>query len=419
MVKVKIYILRFLILYFVLYVFPFPLNYIPFGIGDALGSWVASFWQFIIKGVAEFVFNYKEELSFNGRGSGDTMFDYMLVVVRILISLVLLIIWGLRFGKDKSDILAREYIVVLLRYFLAFSMFTYGLSKIFYLQFPELSLINLTRSYGDSSPMGLLWKFMGYSEAYSIFTGSMEVLGGLLLLFRNTKLLGAMLTLGIMINVFVLNMTFDVPVKLFSFHLCAMLMVIILPDLRNLYRFLVLNQPTRPNYTGPYFSAKKRQMMGYAFKGFLIFYVLFTSINAKIQSQQLYGKRAPQGELYGIYDINTFVIDSDTIAPLTTDKRRWKQLIIDKKSSLLIKMDDSRIGMRHAIDSAGRILKLTPFLEGYQAFELKFDLEGKELSLTTYKNTDTLKVNATKRGREDFFLINRGFHFINEYPMQR
>jgi hypothetical protein len=38
----------------------------------------------------------------------------------------------------------------------------------------------LLKPYGESSPMGLLWTFMGYSTGYNLFTGGAEALGGLL-----------------------------------------------------------------------------------------------------------------------------------------------------------------------------------------------------------------------------------------------
>jgi hypothetical protein len=60
---------------------------------------------------------------------------------------------------------------------------------------------------------------MGSAPAYEIFTGCAEVAGGLLLIVPRTATLGALISLADMIQVFTLNMTYDVPVKLFAFHL--------------------------------------------------------------------------------------------------------------------------------------------------------------------------------------------------------
>lgn len=411
--------MRLLLVYLVLYVFPFPLNYIPFGIGKFLSEGISSFWQWITPPVAKFFFGYSGELNFWGRGSGDTLYAYYLVFSRLLISFLLTTTW-LTFDKLKGrDKFYLPTIIIVLRYYLAFTLFTYGFSKLFYLQFPELNLMNLTMTYGDSSPMGLLWKFMGYSEAYSIFTGLMELIGGSLLLFRKTKILGGLLTLAIMFNVFMLNMSFDVPVKLYSFHLCIITLVILIPDHRNIWRFFVLNRPTQPAILNKYFSKKEKNWMGLAFKILLIVHVIYTNINGKLQAQTLYGKGVPKHELYGIYDVQNYVVNSDTMPPLTTDTLRWKTLIIDKKNSLIIKMNDQRIGTEHKIDSLRKSIHLKPFLNKYDEYEFNYTFKDSVLILGSIHEGDTMTINFGKRNREDFFLINRGFHLINEYPMQR
>jgi hypothetical protein len=48
-------------------------------------------------------------------------------------------------------------------------------------QFPAPTQDRLMQSYGDSSPMGLLWTFMGASEPYTMFVGFAEMISGILL----------------------------------------------------------------------------------------------------------------------------------------------------------------------------------------------------------------------------------------------
>ena len=59
-----------------------------------------------------------------------------------------------------------------MRFVLASALFGYGINKVFALQFPEPGLQRLTQDYGDSSPMGLMWTFMGASAPYTMFAGS-------------------------------------------------------------------------------------------------------------------------------------------------------------------------------------------------------------------------------------------------------
>ena len=72
--------------------------------------------------------------------------------------------------------------------------------------------------------MGLLWTFMGASESYTIFSGISEMAGGLLVTARRTTLLGALVCIGVLGNIVMLNFSYDVPVKLLSCHLFAMAM---------------------------------------------------------------------------------------------------------------------------------------------------------------------------------------------------
>ncbi len=111
---------------------------------------------------------------------------------------------------------------LLVRYTLAFTLFGYGFAKIFPLQFPPPRLFRLIQPYGDFSPMGVLWNFMGASVPYQIFSGAAEALGGFLLLFRPTTTLGALVSFAVMANVVALNFCYDVPVKLYSCNLLLM-----------------------------------------------------------------------------------------------------------------------------------------------------------------------------------------------------
>ena len=138
-----------------------------------------------------------------------------------------------------------HWLIILLRYYLAFFMIGYGFAKVLKTQFPSLTTDRLLQSYGDSSPMGLLWTFMGYSTAYNIFTGLGEVIGGAFSFFKRTRLIGALIVIAIMSNVVMLNFAYDVPVKLFSIHLFSMAIFLIVPDIKRLLNIFFFNRVVR------------------------------------------------------------------------------------------------------------------------------------------------------------------------------
>jgi hypothetical protein len=94
--------------------------------------------------------------------------------------------------------------------------------------------------------MNVLWAFMGASRPYTFIAGMGEVLAAMLLIWRRTTILGAVVALGTMTNVMLLNYCYDVPVKIYSTHLVMMSVMIILPDAKRLANVLVLNRVAEP-----------------------------------------------------------------------------------------------------------------------------------------------------------------------------
>ena len=107
---------------------------------------------------------------------------------------------------------------------------------------PPVSNTNMIKTLGEKSPMGLAWTFMGFSKTYSIFAGLAEVIAGLLLISRRTQTFGAIATIIVMLNVFMMNLCFDIPVKIFSFHLFLMGLILLLADSKRVFGVLLLNK---------------------------------------------------------------------------------------------------------------------------------------------------------------------------------
>lgn len=184
-------------------------------------------------------------------GSGDRQFMYCSAFADLTLAIGAGLIWtvaselwaGLRTrrrpGYDRMNALFR----LLLRTHLMVQMIVYGAMKVWCAQFPPIRDFQLETKYGDSSPMGLLWRFMEFSQPYTSFTGVVETVCGLLLICRRTTLLGALLSTVAMGQVFLLNMCYDVPVKLMSGHLLLTAVILVAQDWRKLLHFFVLAKP--------------------------------------------------------------------------------------------------------------------------------------------------------------------------------
>jgi hypothetical protein len=192
---------RFAFVYLVLYNLPFPLTALPYV--DKAAEFYNSFWNRIVPRLAQTALHTAVSTVYNG--SGDRAFDYLLVALLLLISLVIMVIWTLLDRKRLSYPTLYRWLNLYVRFALGATMIRYGTFKLINSQFPPPALDRLMQSYGDSSPMGLLWTFMGASEPYTMFVGFAEMISGILLFPRKTSTLGALMSVGVLSNVVALN----------------------------------------------------------------------------------------------------------------------------------------------------------------------------------------------------------------------
>lgn len=87
----------------------------------------------------------------------------------------------------------------------------YGIAKLFGSQFGTGTeiLADLCASENPRA-MGVMWLFFAWSFEYNLFIGISQVLGGVLLLFPRTKLLGTAILLPILANIIVADIYFEV-----------------------------------------------------------------------------------------------------------------------------------------------------------------------------------------------------------------
>ncbi|MBL7827174.1 MAG: hypothetical protein JNJ57_11115 [Saprospiraceae bacterium] len=74
----------------------------------------------------------------------------------------------------------------------------------------------------------LAWTFFGYSKFYIVFIGLAQLIGAVMLLWDRTKLLGAVLLLGILLNIIVVDFEFGVGDAIVSaiFYFSLLLLIV-------------------------------------------------------------------------------------------------------------------------------------------------------------------------------------------------
>jgi hypothetical protein len=270
--------------------------------------------------------------------------------------------------------------------------------------------------------MGLLWTFMGASESYTVFAGLCELVGGLLLTTRRTTLLGALFSAAVLGNIVMLNFSYDVPVKLYSAHLLLMALFLIAPDARRLANLLLLNRGTEPVEIRPPF---RRVWIG---RGILVLRTVvvvgFTALAlyGAYQGQRTYGDRAPRSPLYGIWEVEEFTLDGKELPPLVTDRTRWRRIAFGRTNTVVSVqgMSGSRRYYGLKLDEDAHTLTLTKFEDPAWKTSLPYEeAEPGRLALEGTLGGQAFRATLRRVDESQFLLLNRGFHWINEYPFSR
>ena len=414
---------RFAVVYFPLYTLWIPIHFISIRPVPQLFEKYHLIWQAMVPWVGKHLLHLHREVEMFpiSTGSWDTIFNDIQVLCYLMVAAALTLIWSLLDRKRPNYEHLYPWFRLYLRLALAAVMIPYGAAKVFPLQFKPATLFTLLEPYGDSSPMHLLWTFMGASPIYSFFGGLAEIVGGILLVVPRLTTLGALICIGVVSNVFMLNLGYDVPVKVFSLHLIVIATLLVIPDLKRLADFFVFNRRVDPAPPRPLF---RRTWLN---RVVLILQVTFGIVllghdlhYSQREAARLLESRL-QAPLYGIWAVDEFTLDGQVRPPLLTDAVRWQRIIVeDGESGVVQLMNGLPRRLDVHVDPGTKSLSMT--LPNSMAWRADFSYEQPQPDLLTLKGqADGRPVTATlHRVDETRFLLNRrGFHWITEYPVDR
>jgi hypothetical protein len=369
--------------------------------------------------VGKHVLRLSYDITVFRNGSGDTTYDYVLVFTSFSIAFFGMILWSV-IDRNKPDYRVLFYwLTVAVRFYVALMLINYGMAKVFKTQFPSPGLYRLSQPYGNSSPMGLAWTFLGFSEGYNFFMGFAEFAAALLL-FRRTVAAGAIITLMTTANVMAVNYFYDVPVKILSTTLFVMTLFLLLPHLRRLIKFFFSGEPVSlPAMPLPEFKRKGIYTIGTVLKFIALGCILIFSAYGGMQTKKIYGDSVPKNRFYGIYNVETFVLHGDTIPPLTTDNTRWRQLTIEWETFARVRFMTDRIdGYTMSADTTLNTIQFQG-LGQFGTFNYTFNDPTHFLLTGTINDVPASILFTVNKDVKSFNLTGRGFHWINEYPHNR
>ncbi|MCX8525341.1 hypothetical protein OF897_15590 [Chryseobacterium formosus] len=176
--------------------------------------------------ISQFVFGdftqFLLDIIFNKRNnridySSDSCSMLILMIVLLITSAIFSFLIKKRW--TKRFLLITEYVCVI---YISIILIKYGIDKIFKTQFPEPESNILFTRFGNLDKDILFWSTIGTSKIYNIITGSIEIFSGILLLLKRSQFLGLLLAIVCFSQILIINISFDISVKLFSLILLLM-----------------------------------------------------------------------------------------------------------------------------------------------------------------------------------------------------
>ncbi|MEZ4450837.1 MAG: hypothetical protein R3B09_15255 [Nannocystaceae bacterium] len=188
--------------------------------------------------------------------------------------------------------------------------------------------------------MELLWGFMGHSWVYSGFTGLAEVVGAVLLLWRRTTALGALLLVGVLANVALLNFCYDVQVKLYSCHYLALALILAAPAVRPLIDLLLRGRPASLTIPPEPTVTPRGERIWRILRRLVIAEILVVNLANQLGPLIYFKLIQPlrRHPLAGAYEVDRFVRGDREVPATFTESTRWRTFIVRPDGRLAVRL---------------------------------------------------------------------------------
>jgi len=174
---------------------------------------------------------------------------FSLVGISLLTSLLFPFIWYYLEKRQKiNSIKTYGFLYSGIRYCLGFTIAAFGWKKFYGLQFivpAEISNMPMNQQSGE----WLTWFYFGYSHAFGIIIATIQIVGGCLLLFKRTVLIGSIMLFSLLFNLTLINIFYQMNAGalLQSILLTIGVLYLILLDYKKLITFFLKTKSNLPS----------------------------------------------------------------------------------------------------------------------------------------------------------------------------
>jgi len=210
-------------------------------------------------------------------------------------------------------------------------------------------------------------------------------------------------------------MTFDIGLKLHSFHLIVLALLLLMPQWRRLLDIFVLNRTVAPLSDVPLARTKRGQRRAIVAQLMVGAYLvgMYTFINVRFW--QVGGGGSPRSALHGVWNIEQMTIDGQERPAVLNDyDRRWRRVIFDTPQRVTFQRTDDSLARYDAVlDMAGGTLEIRK--SASRTWRARFTLErpaDNRLQLNGEMDGQILNVQLRRVEFDTFKLLNSPFRWI-------
>jgi hypothetical protein len=340
------------------------------------------------------------------------------------------IIWELLDKRRANFDGIYNWFFTIIRYQVVLRMSWFAIAKFFPVQMPFPTISQLNTNLGDFTPGKLYWLTTGVAPFFEVFAGIFELTATVLLLFRRTTTLGAIMMIAILLPIWFVNVGYNAGVELASMHLLVLSVVLLVRDLPRFWQILILHKNAALTYIKPFaFTA------GWKRSGSLIIKIVFIFLFLVYRGYE-YGRLYAAGKTFklplengiksfaGYYNVEEFRLNNHIIPYSPDDTLRWQNVVFEKFNTISIKVAKPfALNTQNKIRTTEYYGNIGRLFYGYNADTVKqvlvlknrADTAGK-LSLTyTRPSTDRFVLKGINEHQDSVYVVLKKIN--KTYPL--
>ncbi len=165
--------------------------------------------------------------------------------------------------------------------------------------------------------------------------GLIEIIPGILLFFRKTRKLGAIIAFGVLLNVLVLNFSYGIEVKILSSFLLLLSLIILANYRKELISFFIKGEE-KIQIKDQKFDFKNKIYVKFS----IIFFIFFESTFLAFSTSNFNDDNAPRPKFHGSYKVvslRNMNLETFGISEKGKEEIKFTKLFFHRKNYLILK----------------------------------------------------------------------------------